>query len=257
VLLALTTIALPVLRQQPGKRGAGAPIPVRYLEGAVHGFLELRTATGAFLATGDALQIARDDGVEARMVFHFPDSSHFEETVKFAQQGVFVLQSYHLVQNGPAFANDLDATLARSGDYVVKTKSHKDGTEKKYVGKLDLPADVYNGMVITIAKNLARGDTRTVHIVAFTPEPHVVGLEIAPAGTARVMLGLYAAPAVHFKLKPKLGALRVVATVAGKAPPDSDLWLVTEGVPGFVRFEGPMFSGPVWRLSLTSPTVSP
>ena len=46
---------------------------------------------------------------------------------------------------------------------------------------------------------------------------------------------------------------RAVATVIGQAPPDSHVWIVTEGVPAFVRFEGPMYSGPVWRLSLTSP----
>ena len=110
-------------------------------------------------------------------------------------------------------------------------------------------------MPITIAKNLAPGDTQTVHIVAFTPKPRLIGLEIAPSGSARVKFGRHTETAVHYKLKPKLGALvKVFATLLGKAPPDSDTWIITDDVPAFVRFEGPMYSGPVWRLDLASPS---
>jgi hypothetical protein len=255
--LALLAVVSTAVAQQREGRVESAAIAVRYAEGTVHGFLELRTATGALLAHGDLLQVARDREIESRMVFHFSDASVFEETVTFTQHGVFTMQNYHLVQSGPAFADDLEITLARSGTYVVKTKSHKDGREKQYTGQLDLPPDVYNGMVITIAKNLAPRDTQTVHIVAFTPQPRLIGLEIAPSTSQRVMLGEHAETAVHFKLKPKLGVLlKVVATLLGKAPPDSDTWIVTDDVPAFVGFEGPLYSGPVWRLTLASPNVA-
>ena len=256
--LALLAVVSTAVAQQRGRRVEPAAIPVRYAEGTVHGFLELRAATGAPLAHGDLLQVARDREIESRMVFHFSDASVFEEAVTFTQHDVFTMQHYHLVQRGPAFADDLEVTLARSGQYVVKTKSHKDGGEKQYTGKLDLPPDVYNGMVITIAKNLGTRDTQTVHIVAFTPEPRLIGLEIAPSGSQRVLLGQHAETAVHFKLKPQLGALlKIFASLLGKAPPDSDTWIVMDDVPAFVRFEGPLYSGPVWRLDLTSPTWPP
>ena len=149
-------------------------------------------------------------------------------------------------------------TLSRSGQYVVKTKLHKEGGEKHYTGTLDLPRDVYNGMVITIAKNLVTRDPQTVHLVAFTPQPRLIELEIAPVTSQRVLLGQHAETAIHFKLKPKLGALlKVFATLQGKAPPDSDIWIVIDHVPAFVRFEGPLYSGPVWRLNLTSPSWPP
>lgn len=238
-----------------GHQDASPPVPVRFLEGTVHGFLELRSVAGAVLATGDLLQVAGEQGVQSRMTLHFSDSSVFEETVTFTQHGVFIMEQYGLVQSGPAFANDLRVTLSRSGAYVVKTKSHPDGQERQYTGTLDLPADVYNGMAITIAKNLVAHKTQTVHMVAFTPEPRVIGLEIAPVGSARVTLGQHPETAVHFKLKPKLGALlRVFASLAGKAPPDSDLWIVTDDVPAFMQFQGPLYSGPVWRLNQTLPT---
>src|SRR5262249_26928176 len=153
--------------------------PVRYAEGTVHGFLKLETATGELLAHGDLLQVAKERSIESRMVFHFADSSVFEELVTFTQHGVFTMQSYHLIQKGPAFGTDLDATLSQSGAYVVKTKSHKDGSEKQDSGTVDITPDVYNGMVITIAKNIIDRDSQTVHIVAFTPKPRLIGLEIA------------------------------------------------------------------------------
>ncbi len=230
-------------------------IPVRYTEGMVHGFLELSTEAGALLAHGDLLQVARDGGIASRMVFHFGKASVFEETVTFKQRGVFTMETYHLVQSGPAFADDLDASLSRSGSYVVKTKSHKDGREQRYAGTLTLPPDVYNGMVIVIAKNISARDTTTVHIVAFTPQPRVIKLELAPSGSQRVLLGQHAETAVRFTLKPRLGALLLLgAKLTGKVPPDSHVWIVTDDVPAFVRSEGPLYSGPVWRIALASPS---
>jgi uncharacterized protein YllA (UPF0747 family) len=62
----------------------------------------------------------------------------------------------------------------------------------------------------------------------------------------------------HFVLAPRLGAFTAFfARLLGKLPPDSHLWIVTDQVPAFVRFEGPMYTGPVWRLSLATPTWRP
>jgi len=73
---------------QGAGRSASAGIPVRFAEGTIHGFLELRDASGQFLAPGDLLELPKDGGIESRMVFHFPKSV-FEETVTFTQRGVF------------------------------------------------------------------------------------------------------------------------------------------------------------------------
>ncbi len=251
VLLAACTAAL---AQQRARRVEPAGIPVRFTEGSVHGFLELRTQAGALLAPGDLIQVVRDGEIESRMVFHFPDASVFEESVAFSQHGVFKMRGYHLVQSGPAFAGDLDATLSRSGHYVVRTKSHRDGRERVYTGSLVLPPDISNGMIITIAKNLPAGDTETVHIVAFTPKPRLVGLQLAPSGSQRVLIGQHVETAVDFALKPRLGALvGFFARLLGKFPPDSHTWIVGDDAPAFVRYEGPLFTGPVWRIDLTSP----
>ena len=254
MMLPFLAVCIAAMTQQPARRVSPAAIPVRYSEGTVHGFLELRTAADSLLAHGDLLQVPGDSAIESRLVFHFADSSVFEETVSFTQHGVFTLQTYHLVQSGPAFAEDLAVALSRSGQYVVTTKSHKDGREHRYTGTLDLPADVYNGMIITIAKNLAPRAGATVHVVAFTPKPLIIPLEIVPAGSQRMLLGRHTETAVRYAIKPKLGVLlRFFAQLKGQSPPDSHVWIITDDVPAFVRSEGPLYSGPVWRINLTSP----
>ena len=164
--LGLLVLVMPLVWPSPL---AADPVPVRFVEGVVHGFLVLRTVNGVPLAQGDLLQVNRGGKVESRMVFRFKDGSVFDETVVFTQQRVFTMQSYRLMQRGPVFTDDTEISLERaSGKYRVKTKARKDGQDKALDGTLDLPPDVYNGMILTVVKNLAKGASETVHIVAFT-----------------------------------------------------------------------------------------
>lgn len=236
----------------------GDAVPVRFTEGTLHGFLDLTTDAGVFLAHGDLLQIARNGEVDSRMVFHLAKGSVFEETVTFTQRDVFTLQTYHLTESGPAFAEDLDASLSRSGSYVVRTKSHKDGAEKEYAGSVPMPGDVYNGMVSTIAKNVAVRSNTTVHFVSFMPEPRLVSLELAPSGPQPVEFGHHEEGGVAFTVKPKLGFfLHLGAKLTGRLPPDSHIVIVTDDVPAFVRSDGPLYTGPVWRIALAAPSSAP
>lgn len=238
---------------QPG--GDAGLIPVRYSEGTLHGFLELQGEDDSVLAHGDLLQVPSDSGLESRLVFHFRDKSFFEETTRFTQHQVFRMQSYHLVQRGPAFPQDLDATLSIDGTYLVQTVSHQDGKTDRYEGKLDLPEDTYNGLPVVLAKNLRNGDTTEVHLVAFTPRPRLIGLEISFVAASSVLLGGRAKATAHYRLKPRLGALTAFfAKLLGKLPPDSHVWVVTDEVPAFIHFKGPLYSGPTWQMSLTAPT---
>jgi hypothetical protein len=229
---------------------------VRFPEGTVHGFLNIHSAAGKFLAQGDLLQLVRNGAIESRMVFDFTDGSAMEESVTFSQHDVFEMQSYHLVQRGPAFDIDLDATLTRDGAWTSKSKSHKDGKEEQRSGTLKLPTDVYNGMILTIAKNMSAKETRTIHLVAFMPEPRLIELAIVPAGEEKIEVGHgYKETATHYTLKPRLGAVTgFFAKLTGKMPPNSQAWIVTDGAPAFVRFQGPLFSGAVMRIDLTAPT---
>jgi hypothetical protein len=235
---------------------SAAPVAVRFVEGVTHGFLVLRAVDGIPIAAGDLLQVQRGGQVESRMVFRFKDGSAYDETVTFTQERVFTMQTYRLLQRGPIFTEDTEISLERgSGKYRVKTKAHKDGGEEVLNGTLELPPDVYNGMVITISKNLPKGASETVHIVAFTPTPRLIQLELAPQGEHKMLIGELAKPATHYVLRPRLGVwLKLFATLLGRVPAESHAWIISDELPAFARFEGQLVTmGPVWRIETTSP----
>lgn len=231
-----------------------APVPVRYHEGTVRGFLILSQTDGSRIASGDFLQSAKGGEVKTRILLNFKDGSVHDEWAVFSQQRNFLMKSYHLLQKGPAFQEDVEASLERqTGKYRVKVKQRKDGREKALSGKLDLPSDVYNGMVPIVAKNL-KGGRGMIHMVAFTPTPRVIELEMIPSGGEGFTIGDLKKDALHYVLKPKLGLLKIPATLMGKMPPDNHLWIETSDVPAFVKFQGPLANeGPAWRIELTSP----
>src|SRR5436853_48275 len=81
------------------------PIPVRYREGTVHGFLAVRTLEGKILAAGDLSQTVRGNRVVSHLVFRFKDGSVDDETAVFSQQHDFRLIRDHHIQKGPSFPN--------------------------------------------------------------------------------------------------------------------------------------------------------
>jgi hypothetical protein len=233
-----------------------APIPVRFAEGVTHGFLVLRDLKGATLAQGELLQVPRGGEIDKRMIFRFKDGSVFDEHVTFTEQGVYALKSYKLSQKGPAFAADTEISMTpATRAYRVTTTDHKGGEEKILEGTLDLPADVYNGMILTVVKDLPKGAGEIIHFVAFTPEPKLIELELAPAGEQKITVGELRKTAVHYVMKPRLGIwLTFFATILGRVPPDLHAWIMTDEVPAFVAFEGLLTAtGPVWRIELLSP----
>jgi hypothetical protein len=61
--------------------------------------------------------------------------------------------------------------------------------------------------------------------------------------------------AIHYVFRAKLGSwLTYFAKLFGHAPPDYHAWILTDEVPAFVKFEGPLYNmEPVWRIELMSP----
>jgi hypothetical protein len=210
--------------------------------------------SGETVGHGDFLQTAHDDRVESRLILRFKDGSLHDEKVTFSQQRVFTMLSYRLVQRGPSFPETVEALLDRkTGSY--KVRSARDGREDASSGSIELPPDVYNGMAPMLLKNLAPGGpSETVHVVAFTPKPRLIELEMVRVGNQRLLSGDLAREATRYALKPKLGAaLRLFATLLGKAPLDQECVILTEEVPAFVRCDGPLYlKGPVWRIEGTS-----
>jgi len=234
----------------------GEPVTVRHAEGLVHGFLTLRDLNGTLIADGDLFQNARGLRVTSRLVFHFKDGSLHDETAIFSQRQTFRLVSDHLVQKGPSFPQPLDMSIdALKGQVTVRyTDDH--GEAKVAAEHLDLPADLANGVILTLLKN-ARPEAppKTVGFVAATPKPMLVKLEISAAGEEPFTTGSESRKAMHYIVHVNAGGLKgLIAPLVGKQPPDSHVWILGGEAPAFVKSEQPLFNGgPVWRIELTSP----
>jgi hypothetical protein len=230
-----------------------APVAVRFAEGATHGFLALRTKDGQDVAAGELLQTPRGDRVESRLVFRFKDGSLFDETVVFTQSKVFTLLSYRAVQRGPAFAEPSEVFFERGGGRY-KAKVGEESVE----GKIDLPPDVYNGMLGMLLRNVAPAKTVGAQIVAFTPTPRFLKVAATAEGEDQFFVGNEANKATRYLVRFDLGwATGIVAKVMGKKPSNVRYWISNAAAPGFLKFEGPMFvNGPVWRIELSAPRWS-
>jgi len=231
-------------------------VNVRYASGLLHGFVALRTMEGTTLATGDVSQTATGDRAISKLALHFKDGSLHEETTEFTQREKFQVIKYHLVQNGPAFKRAMDTSIdVPSGEVTVKYLE-EDGKEKVLTERMDLPADLANGMVPTLLMNAQpTAPGTTFPMVVCTPKPRLVKLEITPQGEEAFSVGGSRRKAAHFRIKVEIGGVAgIVAPAIGKQPPDSQMWILGGEAPVFLRSEGPLFDGgPVWRIEQISP----
>jgi len=252
-LLALLVVGTALLRPVAAPAN---PVAVRHVEGTVHGFLILRSPEGKTLASGDVTQTSSGDRMTSRLTFQFRDGSSHEETTVFSQRGHFRLVSDHLVQKGPAFERPIDMTLdAQTGQVTVRYKD-EDGKEKTEAERLELPADIANGMIITLLKNVQPGALPIdFSFVAATPKPRLVKLTITSAGTDSFSIAGSARRATHFVIKVEAGGLPgLLAPLLGKQMQDSHVWILGGQAPVFVKSEAPLYSGgPLWRTELASP----
>ena len=223
------------------------PVAVKFTEGIGHAFPVLRSVGGEKLAQGEMTQIPRGDRVENRLTFRFRDGSIYDERVVFSQKDMFTLVSYQIVQKGPAFPESIEAKVDReTGRYEVRYKGDEDAAEEILKGKIELPTDVYNGLLGTLMKNLPAGTATTVQIIAFTPKPRLVKMLLTPAGSETVMMGEAAVAATRFLVKPQLG---LFASLLVTDLPDVKMWILGGEAPVFLKFEGPLFfMGPIWRV---------
>jgi hypothetical protein len=232
------------------------PVVVRHLEGLVHGFLSLRSPGGGVLANGDLIQDSREDRVTSRLVFHFKDGSLHDETAVFSQRGHFQLISYHLVQKGPAFERPLDMTIDCPAGHVTVSYKDEHGEAKVEDEHMDLPADLANGLIPILLKNVEQDALpSSLSFVAATPKPRLVKIAIAGSGTDPFSIAGSARKATHYVLEVDIGGIAgFIAPLVGKQPPDSHVWILEGEAPAFVRSQAPMFTGgPIWQIDLVSP----
>src|SRR5438445_6270104 len=169
---------------------AAEQVRVRHMEGLMHGFLALRTLDGKRLADGEMTQVAEGDRVTSRLIFRFKDGSVYDDTAIFSQRGAFRLLSDHLVQRGPSFKQPMETSVEASSGQVMVRYKDQDGKEKVLKERRDLPPDVANGLLFTLVKHIQPNMPQTtVSMVATTPKPRLVKLEILPEGKKAIASG--------------------------------------------------------------------
>lgn len=165
---------------------------------------------------------------------------------------------------GAAFRVPMDVSIDGAAGRVTVRYRDEDGKEKVETEQKPLPADLANGMVLTLVRNIAPEAKETiVSMVGAAPKPRLVKLKITRVGQEPFSAGGFPYQATHYLVKVEIGGVTgVLATLLGKNPPDNHVWIIGGEVPGFVKAEAPLYlGGPPWRIELASPawphTASP
>jgi hypothetical protein len=248
-----TTVAL-ACALQPGLPAES--VPVRHVEGTLHGFLDIRSQEGRIIAVGDLIQVVRGDRVTARLLFRFKDGSVDDETTVFSQRRIFQLITDHHIQKGPSFPHPMDLLIDVRRGQVTSRSTGKDGKEEVKNDPFSFPPDLSNGIILSIAKNILPDtpETKASMLVA-TPKLRLVRLAISPRGEEPFSLPGSSRKAMRYEIKFELGGVAgVVAPLVGKQPPNIQIWINEGAAPAFVKEEGPFFEGgPIWTILLASP----
>ena len=116
-------------------------------------------------------------------MFRFKDGSLLDETAVFSQQGHFVLITDHLIQKGPAFERRSRCRSIAPPDAWWCATRMMTGGRRSADERMELPADLANGLVLTLLKNITPdAPPLSLSMVAATPKPRLVKLEISAAG---------------------------------------------------------------------------
>lgn len=234
---------------------SGDQVPALQLQGSMHGFLLLKSAQGAIIAVGDQVNSAHGNTVRSRLTLHFRDGSIDDEITTFRQGSVFQLLHDHHVQKGPSFPDPLDVTIDVASGQVT-WRDQKNGKNEVKTEHMDLPPDLANGLMSLVVQNFpAKASEMKVSYLAGGSKPRIVKLIIKPDGKSTFHVGGTSRRANQFRIHIELGGIAgVVAPVIGKQPADTEMWVLDEEVPTFLKMEGPLYEqGPVWSMLLAAP----
>jgi hypothetical protein len=216
----------------------------------------LRDLNGTVLASGEEVDVVRGSQVISRLTFQFKDGSLDDETTVFSQHSQLQLISDHHVQRGPSFPHPVDTVVdAKSG--IVTVRSREGDKEKVTTAHMDLPADLSNGMITTVIRNLKLGAGETkISMVAGSSKPRLVKLAISSDGDETFFIGGIPHKARRYLFKIELGGIAgAIAPVIGKAPLDGHVWMAAGSPSSMLRAESQFYEGgPIWSIQTASPT---
>jgi hypothetical protein len=131
--------------------------------------------------------------------------------------------------------------------YEVRSRRRENGNEKVLAGDIDLPRDTYNGMIVTTLMNLPKASSESVQVLAFTPEPVAIPLELSFVGEQVIRVGEQSRKALQYTFKPDIGPIKTfLGKILGKLPADfhyaetHNTFSVADFVRRTLRLSGPV-----------------
>jgi len=216
------------------------PITVKHTQGAMRGFLVVRSETGKVIGSAELSQVAHGDEVTVRLNYTFLDGSVDDETTTYTQRGTFRLVLDHHIQKGPFFEKPIDITVDAKTEIVTTRGVGKDGKPTVESAHMDMPDDVANGFIGTLLLNVPHNIAPfTVSMLAASGKGRLIKVNISPEGEQPFHVTGRTLKATVFRMHPVLGGVvGVVAPIVGKAPKDTMVWVLEGEAPAIVRIVG-------------------
>ncbi len=203
-------------------------IAVRRIQRPMHRFMVARSEDGKTLANGEFWQVVQGDEVTMRLTYRFLDGSMDDEETTYTQKGTFRLVRNRHIQKGPFFTKPIDFTVETSTGIVTSRTFDKSGKMHIESKRMDLPADLANGIVGTLLLNVAHNTKPfRVGMLATVGGGRLVPLLISSENEETVHLEERIVKATVFRIHPELNAfVRVFARVLGLQPKDVVVWVL-------------------------------
>jgi hypothetical protein len=173
------------------------PVPVRHVQGYLHGFVVLKDLDDRTQASGDLTQTPAGNRVTTILSLHFKDGSLYQETAVYSQRKIFQLLTYKHIQKGPSFKTQETISLDTSTGKVSIEYTDKDGTVKTIADTVSLPPDLANGLLPILLTNVDPKVETTLSMLVATPKPRVVKLKISAVEPESFSVGGVGAKATH------------------------------------------------------------
>ncbi len=200
------------------------------------------------------MEVVRGDIVRVHAVFRFHDGSIDDEQSVFSQRGTLKVISDHRIQKGPSFPDKMDVNINGVTGQVSYCVC-KNGREEMKTEHVDLPPDLSNGVIFPMLKNVSPKAKETdVSYLVVISKPRVIKLSIRPEGNDGFSVAGYRYTSTRLGIHAELGGVMgAVAPIIGKQPPETQVWIDFDGVPAFVKAQGPSFiGGPLWTTEVAN-----
>lgn len=219
-------------------------------EGDAQAFTSLSDLEGKPLADGRYAQEVKDGRLHIEARYDFSDGRVVVERAVLRLHPQIEQESWDWTERK-------DGTLLRSYEVDLRTGkavATRMDEKKRWRDDVDVePGKTFAGIGFIVAvkslrDQLAPGQKTELKAIAFTPRPRSATVSIIHGGRETVRMAGRSVRADRFDIHPEIPAIaRLFVHV-----PDQHIWLVGEGPPAFLRYEGPLVEpgDPVIRVDL-------